>query len=41
MSREFWRVYNYIARQWYETEYGASVRTRLNATLQTAVEVIR
>jgi hypothetical protein len=22
LSPEFWRVYNYVARQWYETEYG-------------------
>ena len=26
---DFWRVYNYVARQWYETEYGlAAVRER-------------
>lgn len=22
MPEEFWHVYNYLARQWYETEYG-------------------
>lgn len=22
MPAEFWRVYNYVARQWYETEHG-------------------
>ena len=23
LSPEFWRVYHYVAKQWYETEYGA------------------
>ncbi len=22
MRKEFWRVYNHVARQWYEREYG-------------------
>ena len=22
MPEKFWHVYNYLARQWYETEYG-------------------
>lgn len=22
MTSEFWQVYNYVARQWYDTEYG-------------------
>jgi hypothetical protein len=24
MPAEFWRVYNYLALQWYETEFGVS-----------------
>lgn len=26
-TKNFWSVYNYVARQWYETEYGVNDAT--------------